>query len=314
MMIEVRGLTKIYGRGRGDGTKALDAATFEVPARSIYGFLGPNGAGKTTTIRILATILSPTEGRATVAGHDILDAPLKVQASIGYMPEYPGFYPTMTAEQHLDYWGRFYGMPRADRRRRTKELLDLVGLGAEGGKKLKAYSHGMHKRFGLAQALLHDPPVLILDEPAGGLDPHGIVFFRNLLRQLNREGKTIFLSSHILSEVQQTSTHIGVIHRGRIVSSGTIDAIQSRILGAGTVRILVEAPALSPEVLEGLRAMHDVKDVTRADWGLIVSAGTDIRAEINGYLVQRGVEVRGIKLAEVTLEDAFIALTGGAPT
>lgn len=313
-MIDVEGLTKVYARGRGDGTRALDAVTFAVPARSIYGFLGPNGAGKTTAIRILATILPATEGRATVAGHDIHDAPLKVQSSIGYMPEFPGFYPTMTAEEHLDYWGRFYGMSRAARRKRAKELLDLVGLGEERTKKLKAYSHGMHKRFGLAQALLHDPPVLILDEPAGGLDPRGIVFFRNLLRQLSREGKTIFLSSHILSEVQQTSSHVGVIHRGRIVASGTLEAIQSRIVGTGIVRILVETPSVPEQVLDELRSLSRVKDVTCADWGLIVSATADIRAEINGYLVQRGVVVRGIKLAEVTLEDAFIALTGGAPT
>ena len=201
IVIDVQGLTKVYTRARGNGAKALDGATFTVPDRSIFGFLGPNGAGKTTTIRILATILEPTEGTAIVEGHDIRTDPLAVKAAIGYMPEYPGYYPTMTAEEHLDYWGRFYHMPKAERAKRGKELLDLVGLGQERTKKVKAYSHGMLKRLGLAQALLHDPRVLILDEPAGGLDPYGIIFFRKLMKDLNREGKTILLASHILSEV-----------------------------------------------------------------------------------------------------------------
>src|SRR5512137_2915951 len=127
-MIEVQGLTKIYGRARGDGAKALDGVTFEVPDKSIFGFLGPNGAGKTTTIRILATILEPTEGTATVQGHDVRTESLAVKVAIGYMPENPGYYPTMTAAQHLDYWGTFYRMSKEDRRRRSQELLELVGL------------------------------------------------------------------------------------------------------------------------------------------------------------------------------------------
>ncbi len=312
-MIDVQALTKIYSRTREDGAKALDGVTFSVPHQSIFGFLGPNGAGKTTTIRILATILAPTEGTATVDGHDILADPLAVKASIGYMPEYPGYYPTMTAEQHLDYWGRFYRMPPAERRTRTEELLDMVGLGEERSKKVKAYSHGMLKRLGLAQALLHDPPVLILDEPAGGLDPYGIIFFRNLMKQLNREGKTIFLSSHILTEVAQTCTHIGVIHKGKIVATGTREEIEARISGTGTTKALVEAPHIPDSALRGLLTVQGVRDVARVDWGLVVTMDADVRGSVNAYLVTQGVFVQGLKLAEVTLEDAFVALTGGAP-
>ncbi len=313
-MIEVQGLTKIYQRSRHDGAKALDGVTFSVPHRSIFGFLGPNGAGKTTTIRILATILEPTEGTATVDGHDILDDPLGVKARIGYMPENTGYYPTMTGEQHLDYWGRFYRMPEDERRKRSSDLLDMVGLGDERRKKVKAYSHGMLKRLGLAQALLHDPPILILDEPAGGLDPYGIIFFRNLMKQLHREGKTIFLSSHILTEVAQTCTHIGVIQKGRIVATGTREAIESRISGTGTMKALVEAPRVPDAALRGLLSIKGVKDVARVDWGLVVTMDTDVRAAVNAYLVSSGVLVQGLKLAEVTLEDAFVTLTGGAPT
>ncbi len=313
-MIEVQGLTKIYQRSRHDGAKALDGVTFSVPHRSIFGFLGPNGAGKTTTIRILATILEPTEGTATVDGHDILDDPLGVKARIGYMPENTGYYPTMTGEQHLDYWGRFYRIPEDERRKRSSDLLDMVGLGDERRKKVKAYSHGMLKRLGLAQALLHDPPILILDEPAGGLDPYGIIFFRNLMKQLHREGKTIFLSSHILTEVAQTCTHIGVIQKGRIVATGTREAIESRISGTGTMKALVEAPRVPDAALRGLLSIKGVKDVARVDWGLVVTMDTDVRAAVNAYLVSSGVLVQGLKLAEVTLEDAFVTLTGGAPT
>ena len=311
-MIEVRGLTKVYARARGDGAKALDGATFTVPDKSIFGFLGPNGAGKTTTIRILATILEPTEGTASVQGHDVLQDPLGVKSAIGYMPEIPGYYPTMTAEEHLDYWGQFYRMAKEDRRRRAKELLDLVGLGEERAKKVKAYSHGMLKRLGLAQALLHDPPVLILDEPAGGLDPYGIIFFRNLMKDLSRQGKTILLSSHILSEVAQTCTHVGVINVGKIVAVDTVEGLESRI-GGGGVRCLVEAPNVPDAALRGLLDIRHVKDVQRTDWGLVVTMDKDARSSVNAFLVGLGVPVAGIKLAEVTLEDAFVALTGGAP-
>ena len=312
-MITVSGLTKVYPGSRGNGGKALDGVTFEVPEKSVFGFLGPNGAGKTTTIRILATILEPTAGTAVVEGHDICTDPLAVKTSIGYMPEYPGYYPTMTADQHLDYWGAFYHMPKAERKAKSAELLELVGLGGERAKKVKAYSHGMLKRLGLAQALLHDPQVLILDEPAGGLDPYGIIFFRNLMKDLNKQGKTIFLSSHILSEVSQTCTHVGVINKGKMVAVDTTEAIQSRIGGGGVVRCLVEAPTVPDAALRGLLDITHVKDVQRTDWGLIVAMDKDARASVNAFLVGLGVPVMGIKLAEVTLEDAFVALTGGAP-
>ena len=309
-MIVVEGLAKTYAGGRKASARALDGVTFQVPDRSIFGFLGPNGAGKTTTIRILATILEATAGKAAIAGHDVREEALKVKATIGYMPEYPGFYPTMNAAQHLDYWGQFYRMSKADRRRRSKELLELVGLAEHRDKKVKAYSHGMHKRLGLAQALLHDPPVLILDEPAGGLDPHGIIFFRNLMRQLNHDGKTIFLSSHILSEVQQTCTHLGVIHRGKIVAEGSSEEIQAKLGGAAAPKALVEARDVPDAIVAGLRERPHVTDVARTDWGLLVSMDADVRADVNRYLVAQGVMVLGLKLAETTLEDAFLALTG----
>ena len=310
-MIDVSGLTKVYARSRGAAQRALDGATFAVPDRSIFGFLGPNAAGKTTTIRILATILPPTGGTAVIEGHDVVREPIAVKSAIGYMPEVPGYYPTMTAEEHLDYWGAFYRMAKADRRARAKELLELVGLKDERAKKAKAYSHGMLKRLGLAQALLHDPPVLVLDEPAGGLDPYGIIFFRKLMKDLNRQGKTVFLSSHILAEVAQTCTHVGVIDRGKVVAVDTVEGLQSRIGGAGVVRCLIEASSVPDAALRGLLDIRHVTDVQRTDWGLVVSMDKDARAPVNAFLVGLGVPVAGVKLAEVTLEDAFVALTGG---
>ncbi|MFQ5874142.1 MAG: ABC transporter ATP-binding protein, partial [Dehalococcoidia bacterium] len=214
-MIEIDSLVKIYDGRR--GTRAVDGISFNVARGDLFGFLGPNGAGKTTTIRILATLLQPTEGSARIDGHDILEDPLAIRELIGYMPENPGFYPTMRGMEHLLYWAEFYGIPKAERLRRAKDLLALVELGEAGMTKLKAYSHGMRQRLTLAQALLNDAPVLIMDEPAGGLDPTGMRFFRELMKRFQAKGKTIFLSSHLLSEVEMTCRTVGVIHRGRIV-------------------------------------------------------------------------------------------------
>src|SRR3989441_5378592 len=166
-MIEVEGLTKVYGGSR--GVRAIDNVSFTVPERTVFGFLGPNGAGKTTTIRILGTVFEPTAGTVRIDGHDIREEPMAVKETIGLMPDEVLYYPTLTGLQHLVYYASFYGMRRADARKRGKELLEQFGLGDEMAKKVKAYSHGMKKRLALAQCLLHDPHVLIMDEPANGL-------------------------------------------------------------------------------------------------------------------------------------------------
>jgi ABC-2 type transport system ATP-binding protein len=311
-MIEVQGLTKVY-EGLGSGhTRALDNVTFGVEDKSIFGFLGPNGAGKTTTIRILATILRPTSGRVAVADHDISTEPMLVQRAIGYVPEGQAFYPTMTGNDHLVYWAEFYGLARAERRKRAKELLEYVGLGDAGGKKVKAYSLGMKKRLTLAQALVNNPDLLILDEPAGGLDPFGIIFFRDLAKRLNSEGHTIFLSSHLLSEIQQTCNTVGIINRGHIIAVDSVDHIRARMASQAPPKVLVELPGANNKAVEVVKGIKHVREVTTTDWGLVIGldSSDDVRADINAALMAAGFRVAGIRTAEPTLEDAFVALTG----
>ncbi|MFQ5837902.1 MAG: ATP-binding cassette domain-containing protein [Thermoplasmata archaeon] len=310
-MIEIDSLVKVYN-GR-KGTRALDGISFTVKRGDLFGFLGPNGAGKTTTIRILATLLEPTEGTATIDGHDILHEPLAIRDIIGYMPENPGFYPTMRGLDHLLYWAEFYGIPKAERLRRAKDLMAMVELAEAAEMKLKAYSHGMRQRLTLAQSLLNDAPVLILDEPAGGLDPTGMRFFRELMKRFNSEGRTIFLSSHLLSEVEMTCKTVGVIHRGRIVEMSDLGTLQRRIAASRESTIKVEADGLSQEAVKAVKTLDGVVELEVSGNSLVikVAAGSDLAAEINATLLAHGAKVRSLKQEEVRLEDVFVALTEG---
>jgi ABC-2 type transport system ATP-binding protein len=315
-MIEVEGLVKVYDGFRGRGTRALDGVTFTVPQGSVFGFLGPNGAGKTTTIRIAATILPPTAGAVRVGGHDAVREPIAVRRLVGYLPENPGFYPALTAAEHLEFWSEFYGVPRRERRSRAKSLLEQVGLRDAGRQKVKGFSLGMKKRLVLAQSLLHDPPIVILDEPAGGLDPYGVIYFRKLVADLHREGKTVFLSSHLLSEVQQTCSVVGIIQRGRMVAVDTPEALSKRILGESPARIMVESKDISEPAIEAVRGIPHVTSIERTEWGIVVAAepGHDVRAEVNRALVLAGASVVSLWMQEPDLEEVFTRLTGGGAT
>ncbi len=313
LVIEVEGLVKSYGRR---SPRALDDVTFQVPKGDIFGFLGPNGAGKTTTIRILSTVLDPTAGTIRIDGHDLSVEPLAVKERLGLMPDEVSFYPTLTGEQHLLYYASFHKIPRPEARKRAKDFLDRLGLGDAAGKKLKAYSHGMKKRLALAQCLLHDPDVLIMDEPANGLDPQGMRYFRDLIRSLNRDGKTIFLSSHLLSEVEQLCHRVGIIDRGRIVAVDTITNLTSRLaVGAPTV-LHVAATGVTDVALSALRGIPGVTNVQKTEVGVDITAeaASDVSAEVSRALVLAGAQLRGLRAEQRSLEDLFLALTkGGAP-
>ncbi|MCJ2520468.1 MAG: ABC transporter ATP-binding protein [Candidatus Thermoplasmatota archaeon] len=311
-MIEIDSLVKVYNGRR--AKRALDSITFTVERGDLFGFLGPNGAGKTTTIRILATLLEPTDGTAIIDGHDIRDDPIAIRDIIGYSPENPGFYPTMRGRDHLLYWAEFYGIPKAERRRQAKDLLALVDLEEDADTKLKAYSHGMRQRLALAQALLNDPPILILDEPAGGLDPAGMRFFRELMKRFNSEGKTIFLSSHLLSEVEMTCKTVGVIHRGKMMEVSGLSTLQNRIAQTRETSIHVETDDLSEKAVAAVRSMEGVLDVEVSGASLVirVEANSELAADINSTLLAHGARVRSLKQQEVSLEDVFVALTEGS--
>jgi len=310
-VIDVEGLTKVYGGSR--GVKALDGVTFSVPERGVFGFLGPNGAGKTTTIRILATAIEPTEGTVRIGGHDLWEDPLAVKENLGLMPDEVAFYPTLTGMQHLVYYGSFYGMSRAEARKKGSELLAKLGLADAVEKKVKAYSHGMKKRLALAQCLLHDPGVLIMDEPANGLDPAGMRYFRDLIRWLNGEGKTIFLSSHLLSEVEQLCERVGIIDHGRIVAMDTIANLTAHLATDAPSVLRVTARGVTEAVVDAVRALPGVASVETTALGLDVTAspGADIGPEVARTLVGGGAALREMRGEQRSLEDLFLSLTKG---
>lgn len=306
-MIETEGLTKKFK----DFT-AVDHIKLEVKKGDIFGFLGPNGAGKTTTIRMLTTILTPSSGTATVCGHDILKEPISVRSKIGLMPESPGFYQNMSGFDILMFYAEFYGIPKAERKRKATELMETMGLSDFMKKKVKTYSHGMRKRVALAQALINDPELLILDEPTGGLDPRGTHSFRMMIKDLRNKGMTIFLSSHILPEVQQLCNKVGIINKGHIVAVDTIENLTSKIVTKGNRNVFVTGEGITQPMLGEIQKLQGIVSIQPYETGVnfIVDTQVDVAPEINRIMVLGGARIRSIYLSEPSLEDVFLSLTG----
>jgi ABC-2 type transport system ATP-binding protein len=297
--IEVSGLTKVFG-----GTvKAVDDLSFGVQPGSVTGFLGPNGAGKTTTLRCLLGLVTPTAGRATIGGRSYghLGAPTR---EVGALLEASSFHPARSAREHL----RIYAAAGRIADSRVDEVLDQVGLAPAATRKVKGYSLGMRQRLGLATALLGDPKVLVLDEPANGLDPEGIAWLRSFLRYMaTGEGRTILVSSHVLSEVEQTVDRVVIINRGRLVRQGTLAE-----LGDGQASsVLVRSPQLPAlaEVLEGKAAT--VQRTDNADGPVLRVEGLDA-PEIGHLAFVAGIELHELATQRSDLEDVFLALTSGS--
>lgn len=225
-MIEVRRLTKRYGE-----LEALSELSFQVPEGEIFGFIGPNGAGKTTTIRILATLLLPSSGQAWIGGHDVTRAPEAVREVLGYMPDHWGVYPDLTVREYLEFFAASFGIPRRARASAVAGAMELTDLGGLAERLAGTLSKGMRQRLCLAKTLVHDPRLLILDEPADGLDPRARIELRELLRELARMGKTVLISSHILSELSDLVTSVGILERGALLASGPVEEIVARFVG-----------------------------------------------------------------------------------
>src|SRR5215831_17051382 len=225
LIIETKDLKKRYGK-----FDAVNGLSLEVAAGSIYGFVGPNGAGKTTTMRMLTTLTRPTSGEAWVSGHSVTQEPRAVRRAIGYMPDEFGVYDDMRVWEYLDFFAACYDIPENERRRLIEDLLELVDLTHRRDDMVDKLSRGMKQRLSLARTLAHDPSVLILDEPASGLDPRARVEIRELLVELSKMGKTIFFSSHILADVAEICTHIGIVEAGQIVMQGRMDEIQRQLV------------------------------------------------------------------------------------
>ncbi|MFI1013546.1 ABC transporter ATP-binding protein [Streptomyces sp. NPDC020965] len=302
-VIETRGLTKRY-RG---GQLAVDGLDLTVPAGSVFGFLGPNGSGKTTTIRVLMGLIEPTAGSATVLGERMPRAARTVLPQVGALIEGPALYGFLSGRDNLIRYDS--ADPTADprtRRTRVAGALDRVGLTSAAGKKAKAYSLGMKQRLGLAAALLQPRRLLVLDEPTNGLDPQGMREIRSLVRELAADGTTVFLSSHLLDEIEQVCTHAAVMNRGRLLTQGSVADLAAGSRGRLTV--------LTPDTADAARLLKElgVTEVRVDDdrvTGDPPGADTEL-ADVNAALVKGGVRVRGFGVERASLEDAFVALTG----
>ncbi len=306
-MIRVSHLTKHY-----PGRVAVDDVSFEVGPGEIVGFLGPNGAGKSTTMRMLTGYLPATGGSARVAGHDVAIHPLEVRRRIGYLPENCPLYPEMRVDEYLRFRARLKGVPHRHLRSRLGEVKELCGIGDVGRRVIGHLSKGYRQRVGLAESLIHDPELLILDEPTIGLDPHQIRLVRSLIADLAKR-HTILLSTHILSEVEMTCQRVLIINKGRIVASDT--PAQLRRLLQGAVQIAAEIRGPPDEVEAALRGLPSVELVARSGgdpwWRYDVRCAkdTDLRASVFDLVSGRGWALRELHAEPVSLEDIFVALT-----
>ena len=309
-IIEIQGLTKRYGR-----LAAVNELDLTVEEGAVFGFVGPNGAGKTTTMRILATLLRPTAGEARVAGHSVLKNRREVRRAIGYMPDFFGVYGDMKVWEYLDFFASCYEIPAETRRGLVGDLLELVDLAHRREDYVDALSRGMKQRLCLARALAHDPQVLILDEPASGLDPRARVEIRELLRELQAMGKTIFVSSHILLEIEEICTHIGIIEAGQLVAAGTLAEVRRLIRAHREVRIgLMDRAAEAQAWLAGRPDVVHVEPVTGNGEGSlrVTFAGNDeALAQLLSELVSAGFSVTLFREEAGDLEDVFMRLTKG---
>jgi len=302
-MIKVSGLTKDYGARR-----AINNLNFDAQQGEIVGFLGPNGAGKTTTMRILTGYMPPTDGEAIVAGYDVVEESLEVRKRVGYLPETVPLYTDMVVFEYLKYMGELRHIPNVDDR--VDEVLDMVGLLERANGYIGNLSKGMRQRVGLAQALLHRPEVLILDEPTIGLDPGQVVEVRELIRNIGKE-RTVLLSTHLLNEAQNLCDRVLIINKGRIVAEDTTENLQARLLGAErvVVRVRGEADEL-PETVMKVKGVQKVESHSDGSVEFEFASGKDLRPEVAKQIIKDGYDLLELRPLGMSLEEIFLELTG----
>jgi ABC-2 type transport system ATP-binding protein len=308
-MIETRDLTKMYGE-----LYALNRLTLKLERGDVYGFIGPNGAGKTTTMRILATLLNPTWGEATVCGYSIYNNAKEIRRVMGYMPDFFGVYDDMKVIEYLEFFAAAYRIKGPERRRKCDQVLDLVDLGYKRDALVTSLSRGMTQRLGLARVLLHEPQVLLLDEPASGLDPRARIEMRGLLRELRSMGKTILVSSHILPELADICNKIGIIERGALLFDGDVQSA-IRQVRQHTVYLVAVAEGRNAEARDQLEAHMDVHSVEAKDGmdHLRVTLSDNIHdgSFMAELLLKNGFKLKMLKEEEIDLEDVFMGITKG---
>jgi ABC-2 type transport system ATP-binding protein len=308
-MIAIKGLTKHY-----KSVTALKDLTMTIGQGDIFGYIGPNGAGKTTTIKILATLIKPSGGFAEICNFNILTQPDEVKRVIGYMPDFFGVYDDMKVWEYLDFFGAAYKIEKNRRRKIIDDVLELTDLTEKKNDFVEALSRGMKQRLCLAKTLVHDPQVLLLDEPASGLDPRARIEMRELLRELRNLGKTVLISSHILTELADFCNTIGIIEKGELLAAGEVGAIMDQIKGARQVEITLRNPDDAPKAHDLLIGREGVSGVEIDGSQLLVHV--DITCDdvsfINEALMTGGVRVTSFRESEVDLEDIFMKITKGA--
>lgn len=307
-MLQLDGLVRHFG-----GVRAVDDVSFRVDRGEVLGFIGPNGAGKTTTMRMLATLDTPQQGDARIGGYSIVDDPEKVRRIIGFMPDYAGVYANTTVTEYLDFFARAHDLRGDDRRRAVEHIIDFMSIGDLRDRHVEGLSKGLKQRIALGRAIVHDPDVLILDEPAANLDPRARIEFRTLIRELAGDGKTILLSSHILTELSEMCDTVAVIERGRILATGTVEQIletvrKRRLLSvrlagasslAGIERFLLEQP--------GVRSPHEAGGHIQFEF----DGGDQEQVQLIGRLIAAGFPVLEFSAHSAGLEDLFIEITEG---
>ncbi len=299
--VETRNLVKKYS-----SQVAVDSVSLKTPTGSVYGLLGPNGAGKTTIIRMLLGFIRPTAGQAFVLGKNPLKDRVAIFSKVGYAPELPFFQSFFTGYELLDFTGRLYGLSSIERRKRIRELLDLIGLTDHQRKKIGKYSKGMVQRLSVAQCLMNDPELLILDEPTIGMDPTATVHFRNLFREMREKGKTIFISSHLLDEVERLCTEVVILDRGKLLFEGSVAEALNLFQDSSKVEVELETPVKA--VQDSISALPFVESV-QADGRflrLTLKDSMEHRAEISALAIEKGGRLLAIDKHKATLEEAFL--------
>jgi ABC-2 type transport system ATP-binding protein len=307
-VIEVQHLTKRYGP-----VTAVDDVSFKAERGEILGFLGPNGAGKTTTMRVLTGYMPPTDGKAIVAGYDVLEQPIEAKRRTGYLPETPPLYPDMTVIDYLSFCARIKGVPRADRTARVKATMERTRIADMAKRHCGKLSKGYRQRVGLAQALLHNPDVLILDEPTAGLDPKQIIETRRLIKELGGD-HTVILSTHILPEVSQTCHRVVIINKGHVVAVDTPENLTARLGGSGA--LYIEVDSMGADAGTVLGAIPGVTSVAVSQargnisgYEVASEAGRDVRRELASTVVGRGWGLLELRPVRMSLEEIFLTLT-----
>jgi ABC-2 type transport system ATP-binding protein len=315
-IIETKDLVKKFG-----SFTAVNGLSLQVPAGSIYGFVGPNGAGKTTTMRILTTLTRPTSGAAWVNGVSVVDDPRAVRRAIGYMPDEFGVYDDMRAWEYLDFFASCYDIPLAERKKLIEDLLALVDLGHRREDMVDKLSRGMKQRLSLARTLAHDPSVLILDEPASGLDPRARVEIRELLVELAKMGKTIFFSTHILADVSEICTHIGIIEAGQIIAQGSMDEMRAQLQPHREITVIVRDAEAVATIKRTVGSMEGVANVVELEpkggrYRVRIDYTGDDEgvAALNASINAAGVSILGFAEETKDLEAMFMRVTKGIVT